>query len=100
MNIHPSWNKLFKKYKFDFDDGEDFYPPKHFVFRVFEMNVTDIKICLIGQDCYHGEGQAHEFSFSVPDDIKIPPSLKNIFKELIRTFPERNYKFVSGNLSK
>lgn len=100
MTIHHSWNKLFKQYNFEFDENEEFYPPIELVFKVFEMDVKKIKICLIGQDCYHGKGQAHGFSFSVPDNVKIPPSLKNIFKELLRTFPERNYKFVSGNLSK
>jgi uracil-DNA glycosylase len=52
----------------------------------------------LGQDPYHGPNQAHGLSFSVPDGEKIPPSLKNIFKELILEFPERNYNFKSGNL--
>lgn len=42
----------------------------------------EVKVVVIGQDPYHGEGQAHGFSFSVNSDIKIPPSLKNIYKEL------------------
>jgi uracil-DNA glycosylase len=62
------------------------------------MDVTKIKIVLLGQDPYHGQGQAHGLSFSVPTSVKIPPSLRNIFKELQNEFPERNYNFVSGNL--
>jgi uracil-DNA glycosylase len=103
-NIHKSWKPLFDKYNFNLDirySKEDIvYPPKEMVFRVFEMDVKDIIIVLVGQDCYHGKGQAHGLSFSVPDGVKIPPSLRNIFKELDLSFPEREYKFNSGNLEK
>ena len=64
------------------------------------MDVKDIKIVLLGQDCYHGECQAHGLSFSVPNNMKIPPSLKNIYKELKLEFPERNYVFPNGNLER
>jgi uracil-DNA glycosylase len=64
------------------------------------MDVKDIRVVLLGQDPYHGPNQAHGLSFSVPDGEKIPPSLKNIFKELILEFPERNYNFKCGNLDK
>ena len=74
------------------------YPEKENVYRVFEMDVTKIKVVLLGQDPYHGPNQAHGLSFSVPSGVKIPPSLRNIFKELQNEFPERNYNFVSGNL--
>jgi uracil-DNA glycosylase len=74
------------------------YPEKENVYRVFEMDVTKIKVVLLGQDPYHGPNQAHGLSFSVPTGVKIPPSLRNIFKELQNEFPERNYNFVSGNL--
>lgn len=103
--IHPSWVPIFEKYNFDFDfdtiyeEGE-VYPPKEYVFRVFELDVKDIKILLLGQDPYHGPNQAHGLSFSVPDGQKIPPSLKNIYKELKLNFPERNYSFTSGNLER
>ena len=49
------------------------------------LNFTDfqeVKVVILGQDPYHGEGEAHGFSFSVPDGIKMPPSLRNILKEL------------------
>jgi uracil-DNA glycosylase len=99
--IHDSWTKLFDQYDIDIDEiyeiGE-VYPPKELVFRVFEMDVNEIRIVCLGQDPYHGPNQAHGLSFSVPDNQKIPPSLKNIFKELILEFPERNYDFKTGNL--
>jgi len=99
--IHDSWKKLFDKYDINIDEiyeiGE-VYPPKELVFRVFEMDVNEIRIVCLGQDPYHGPNQAHGLSFSVPDNQKIPPSLKNIFKELILEFPERNYDFKTGNL--
>jgi uracil-DNA glycosylase len=99
--IHDSWTNLFNQYDINIDDiyeiGE-VYPPKDMVFKVFQMDVKDIRIVLLGQDPYHGPNQAHGLSFSVPVNEKIPPSLKNIFKELILEFPERNYNFKSGNL--
>jgi len=99
--FHNSWNNLFNKYDINLDNiyeiGE-VYPPKDLVFRVFKMDVKEINIVLLGQDPYHGPNQAHGLSFSVPDSEKVPPSLKNIFKELKLEFPERNYDFKSGNL--
>ena len=60
------------------------YPPSNEVFSVFEQSPFDkIKVVVIGQDPYHGQGQAHGLSFSVPSGIAIPPSLKNIYKELL-----------------
>jgi len=103
-NYHPSWSKLFNKYNFNIDllysDENIVYPKKEDLFRVFNMDVNEIRVLLLGQDPYHGEGQAHGLSFSVPDGINIPPSLQNIFKELKNEYPERNYNFISGNLEK
>jgi uracil-DNA glycosylase len=65
---------------------------------VFEMDVKEIRVLLLGQDPYHGPNQAHGLSFSVPSGVSIPPSLRNIYKELEIEYPERNYKFDSGNL--
>jgi uracil-DNA glycosylase len=99
--IHSSWKPLFDKFTIDIDiDNADVFPPKEFILRVFEMDVSDIKIVLLGQDPYHGINQADGLSFSVPKDMKIPPSLKNIFKELSLDFPDRNYKFENGNLER
>jgi uracil-DNA glycosylase len=62
------------------------------------MDVREIRVLLLGQDPYHGPGQAHGLSFSVPNGVAIPPSLRNIYKELQNEYPERNYEFKSGNL--
>lgn len=60
------------------------YPPRPLIFQAFQETPFDqVKVVLIGQDPYHGPGQAHGLSFSVPCGIKPPPSLKNIFKELV-----------------
>lgn len=59
------------------------YPPKDQVFSAFNKTPYDkVKVVIMGQDPYHGPGQAHGLSFSVPTGIKPPPSLKNIYKEL------------------
>ncbi|MCQ2147077.1 MAG: uracil-DNA glycosylase [Bacteroidales bacterium] len=64
-------------------EGKVIYPPGRLIFRAFELTpVKDVKVVILGQDPYHGPGQAMGLSFSVPDDIKAPPSLKNIFKEI------------------
>ena len=59
------------------------FPPPKLIFNAFNLTpVNKVKVIIIGQDPYHGEGQAHGLAFSVPNDIKIPPSLLNIYKEL------------------
>ncbi len=59
------------------------YPPGSLIFKAFdETPVSKVKAVILGQDPYHGENQAHGLCFSVNDGIKIPPSLKNIYKEL------------------
>lgn len=64
-------------------------PPKELVFNAFNSTGIDkIRIVIIGQDPYHNDNQAHGLSFSVPDGIPLPPSLKNIFIELKRDIPE------------
>lgn len=63
---------------------ETIYPPKEKVFNAFKLcPFKKVKVVIIGQDPYHGKGQAHGLSFSVEDkSLKVPPSLKNIYKEL------------------
>ncbi len=95
MNIDETWAKELKE---DFESpymkqldlfleedrarGE-VYPPKEKVFAAFSMTPFDkVKVVIVGQDPYHGPGQAHGLSFSVPEGIPPPPSLKNIYKEL------------------
>lgn len=64
-------------------DGATIYPPGPQIFRAFELTPFDqVKVVLLGQDPYHGEGQAEGLSFSVPSGIKPPPSLVNIYKEI------------------
>lgn len=59
------------------------FPPKNEIFNAFKLTeYNDIKVVILGQDPYHGEGEAEGLSFSVKENIKIPPSLQNIFKEL------------------
>lgn len=101
MNYHPSWNPFFAKHNVEIiindASSHDIYPPKDFIFRVFTMDVKDIRVVLLGQDPYHGEGQAHGLSFSVPTGMSVPPSLQNIFKEINAEFPERNYDYSNKN---
>ena len=64
-------------------EGKTIYPPGPLIFNAFELTHFDkVRVVIIGQDPYHGAGQAHGLSFSVPDGIAIPPSLKNIYKEI------------------
>lgn len=63
--------------------GKRIFPPGNQIFRAFELTpVPQVKVVILGQDPYHGPGQAHGLSFSVPDGVAAPPSLKNIFKEI------------------
>jgi uracil-DNA glycosylase len=92
VRIEPSWKKVLKD-EFDegyFKDLSDFvkneyksatvYPPPKFIFNAFELCPFDmVKVVILGQDPYHGVGQAHGLSFSVPENEAIPPSLRNIY---------------------
>lgn len=65
------------------DAGKQIYPPGRLIFRAFELTPVDqVKVVILGQDPYHEYGQAMGLSFSVPDNVPAPPSLKNIFKEI------------------
>jgi len=65
--------------------GHTTYPKDEEIFNALNSTAfDDVKVVIIGQDPYHGEGQAHGLCFSVPKDIKIPPSLRNIYKEIKR----------------
>jgi uracil-DNA glycosylase len=75
-------------------------PPSKYIFRVFNMNLNDIKIVLLGQDPYYNLNQANGFAFSVNKNLIIPPSLQNIFKEIKLEFPEREYNFIHGDISR
>ena len=63
--------------------GKTIYPPGGLIFNAFALTPFDkVKVVILGQDPYHGPNQAHGLSFSVPDSITPPPSLKNIYKEI------------------
>ena len=63
--------------------GKTIYPPGRQIFKAFELTPVDkVKVVILGQDPYHGAGQAMGLSFSVPDNMPAPPSLRNIFREI------------------
>src|SRR5690606_34829397 len=63
--------------------GRTIYPPRGQRLRALELTPLDeVKVVILGQDPYHGPGQAHGLCFSVPDGVRVPPSLVNIYKEL------------------
>ncbi|HWB26460.1 MAG TPA: uracil-DNA glycosylase [Chitinophagaceae bacterium] len=79
--------------------GKTIYPPGSLIFNAFDKTPFDkVKVVILGQDPYHGPGQAHGLCFSVPDGVPPPPSLVNIYKELHTDvgLPIPN----SGNLTK
>lgn len=68
--------------------GKVIYPPQKDVFNAFSSTaLEDIKVVILGQDPYHGPNQAHGLSFSVLPDIPAPPSLVNMYKELVTDIP-------------
>ncbi len=74
------------------------YPPSDEIFSALNYcDINNLKVVIIGQDPYHGYGQANGLSFSVNQGVKIPPSLRNIFKELINEYPD--YCPWSGDLT-
>ncbi len=95
IQLHPSWlehlhgefEQPYMQQLRDFLRQEkqqhDIYPPGPLIFNALNSTPLDrVKVVIIGQDPYHGPGQAHGLCFSVPPDVPIPPSLRNIFKEL------------------
>ncbi|MFD2598468.1 uracil-DNA glycosylase [Sphingobacterium corticis] len=76
------------------------FPPEEFVFNAFRLTpLPNVKVVILGQDPYHNVGQAHGLSFSVPSGIALPPSLKNIYSELVTDIPGFTYP-TSGDLTK
>ena len=74
------------------------YPPKQQVFSAFTTDLNNVKVVILGQDPYHEPGQAHGLAFSVRDNVKIPPSLVNIYKEINAEYGTPIPK--SGNLKR
>jgi uracil-DNA glycosylase len=92
------WNKLQEFLRKEKKEGKQIYPPSGEWFRAFQLTpLENVKVVIIGQDPYHGPGQANGLSFSVKKGVKVPPSLKNIYIELERscTFQTPNH----GDLS-
>jgi len=95
VDIETSWYELLKD-EFDKDyflklrqfikneyKTKQIFPHPKNIFKAFELTpVNDVKVIILGQDPYHGADQAHGLAFSVQENIKIPPSLSNIYKEL------------------
>ena len=78
-------------------ENKTIYPSKELIFNAFNLcPFNNVKVIIIGQDPYHQENQAQGLCFSVPDDVKIPPSLRNIFKEIKNDI---NKQKTSGNLT-
>ena len=76
------FKEFYKKVMHEYELKE-IYPPKDYIFNALKLtSYKDTKVVIVGQDPYHGEGEAHGLSFSVQKGVKIPPSLKNIYKEL------------------
>lgn len=94
--LHPSWQAVIgqefdKPYmqalraflKQEKAQGKVIFPPGSLIFNAFNHTPFDqVRVVIIGQDPYHGPNQAHGLSFSVPQGVKLPPSLVNIFKEI------------------
>lgn len=80
-------------------EGKTIYPPGPLIFNAFQLTPFDkVKVVILGQDPYHGPGQAHGLSFSVQEGVALPPSLQNIYKEIAAdtgTIPP-----ASGNLER
>ena len=94
--------ELKKKLTEELESGVIVYPPPKQIFNAFNLTPFDkVKVVILGQDPYHGRGQAHGLSFSVPDGVNPPPSLVNIFKEIesdLAVKPPKTTKTKNGNL--
>ena len=78
----PYYAKLYQTIREEYSIRQIF-PPADEIFTAFEMTpLSDVKVVILGQDPYHGDGQAHGLCFSVKPDVETPPSLVNMYKEL------------------
>jgi uracil-DNA glycosylase len=102
--IHNDWKDFFAERAQTLEDifskidfNKIVYPKPEDIFNSFNLcSYQDIKVVIIGQDPYHNEGQAQGLAFSVPDGFPIPPSLKNIYTELLS---DLNIKNTTGDLT-
>ncbi|HOP65606.1 MAG TPA: uracil-DNA glycosylase [Bacilli bacterium] len=92
--FHKFYDNVLEMY-----ETKTIFPPKENIFQALKLTpYENVKVVIVGQDPYHGLGEAHGLSFSVLDDVPIPPSLKNIYKELESDLNIQPYK--NGNLTK
>ncbi len=110
VKIEPRWKKVLST-EFDqayFKELSDFvrteyttnkvYPPPKFVFRAFELTPFDkVKVVILGQDPYHWAGQANGLCFAVNHGVRLPPSVKNIYKEIASDLGHPSY-YPDGDL--
>ena len=112
VKIHPSWHEHLKA---EFEKpyfaelaafvkeaykNEVVYPPPKHIFRAFDLTpFDDVKVVILGQDPYHGKGQANGLCFAVGEGVLLPPSLRNIFKE-IESDIEKPLVHRSGDLER
>jgi uracil-DNA glycosylase len=96
VKIEASWKEVLQKeftkpyfeqiaafLKIEKAQGKTIYPPGSLIFNAFDKTpFNKVKVVILGQDPYHGPGQAHGLCFSVPDGVPPPPSLQNMYKEL------------------
>jgi uracil-DNA glycosylase len=91
LKLNEEFNKPYYNNLSDFVEEErstkDIFPPKGNVFNAFKFEFNNLSVVLLGQDPYHTPGAANGLAFSVNKGVKIPPSLKNIFKEIKTEFP-------------
>ena len=81
--------------------SQSIFPAQDEIFRALQLTPFDhVKVVLLGQDPYHGAGQAHGLAFSVPDGVKTPPSLRNIFKEICADIYEGADRAMLTDLSR
>lgn len=79
------WKKLNQFLEQEQGEGQTIYPPQSAWFAALDiLPPQNVRVVIVGQDPYHGVGEAHGLSFSVPHGVRIPPSLANIFKEIAR----------------
>lgn len=80
--LQPYFSSLIQFVRSEYESSV-IYPPGKEIFRAFDScNFDDVKVVIIGQDPYHGPGQANGLCFSVREGVRVPPSLANIFKEI------------------
>lgn len=92
-------NSFLNKEQETYQDAIKIFPPKNLIFNCFNFfNINETKVVILGQDPYIKEGQAMGLSFSVPDGVRVPPSLRNIIKE-INSSLHKDKSLKNGNLT-